>query len=292
MLKSMTGYGSGEWTQDGRRAVVEMKAVNHKFVEYAFRVPKRCAFLEERLRTAMQGRVFRGKVELSVSLEFPEEESVQVFVHHGVAAQYAKALRELAREHGASPYFSAGELARCPEVLQVVQAPLEEQAVWQAVQPALELALERFLSMRAQEGRRMQEDIQHRAETVLQLVEQVEERSPQAVKEYEERLLARLQEILPDMQVDPQRVLMEAAVFADKTAVAEETVRLRSHVDQLLGILQEEGPVGRKLDFLVQEMNREANTIGSKAQDTQTAYLVVNLKAEIEKIREQVQNIE
>lgn len=292
LIRSMTGYGRAEDTVNGHRVTVEIKSVNHRYFEFGCRTPRGYAFLDDKLKAYMQSRVFRGKIDLYVSIETLEDAPVQVLVNHSMAAGYVKALQELRDRYGLSDDLTAVGLSRYPDILSVHKAPENEEAVWAAVLPVLKSAADRFVAMREAEGARMKEDVLTRAGTILSLVQKVEERSPQSVSEYEQKLRAKIQEMLGDAQVDEQRLLTETAIFADKVAVAEETVRLRSHFEQLKTMLQADEAVGRKLDFLVQEMNREANTIGSKCCDASIAYMVVDIKAEIEKIREQIQNIE
>ncbi|WP_050697939.1 YicC/YloC family endoribonuclease [Anaeromassilibacillus senegalensis] len=292
MIKSMTGYGRFEGVIDGRGIVLEMKSVNHRYFEFSSRISRGYGFLEEKLKSYLQGKIARGKVDVYVSIETLEDADAQVLVNHSLAAGYVHALRELAERYQLQDDLSVGTLARYSDIFTIHKTPEDEDAIWEAVQKAADEAFGSFVRMREREGTRMREDIELRARTILNLVAQIEERSPQTVAEYQQKLQARLDEMLADAKVDEQRILTEAAIFADKVAVAEETVRLRSHFDQLDHMLRADAAVGRKLDFLVQEMNREANTIGSKAVDAQIAHLVVDMKAEIEKIREQIQNIE
>ena len=231
-------------------------------------------------------------MDVYVSYEALEDGDAQVEVNHDLAASYVAALHEISRRYGVKEDLSATSLSRYPDVLSVHRSPEDEGKVWKLVREVLDNALVSFLAMRETEGHRMKEDVLQRAQTILELVSKIEFRSPQTVEEYKAKLYARLKEMLGDVPIDEQRILTEAAIFADKIAVAEETVRLRSHFAQFGKMLESADPVGRKLDFLVQEMNREANTIGSKATDAEIAYMVVDIKAEIEKIREQIQNIE
>ena len=276
MLKSMTGYGRCEETVNGRHITAELKSVNHKYFEFSPRVTRGYGFLEDKLKTYVQSRVARGKIDFYLSIETLEDTDVVVSVNHSLAAGYIAAFRELSERYHLPDTVTVNSLSRYPDIFSVHKAPEDEEAIWADVT----------------EGQRLYEDVMSRAETILNIVGQIEERSPETVTEYRERLEAKLREVLNDTTIDEQRILTEAAIFADKVAVAEETVRLRSHFDQLKAFLSAEEPSGRKMDFLVQEMNREANTIGSKASDSKIAYMVVDIKAEIEKIREQIQNIE
>lgn len=292
MLKSMTGYGRGEDTVEGRHIVFELKSVNHKYFELNSRITRGYAFLEERLKGYLQGKISRGKVDLFLQIENLEEAGVEVQINHSLAAGYYEALKALKEAYHLPDAPSLALLSRYPEIFAVHKTPEDEEAVWQAVMQVAAPAVESLLKMREAEGERLRADIMEKAGNILVMVEKVEELAPAAVNEYRERLQNRIQELLGSNRFDEQRVLTEVAVFADKSAVDEETVRLRSHFSQLEKLLDAQDPVGRKIDFLVQEMNREANTIGSKSQNTAIAYLVVDIKSEIEKIREQVQNVE
>lgn len=292
MVKSMTGYGRCEETVGGRRITVELKSVNHKYFEFSPRVTRGYGFLEDKLKSYVQSRVARGKIDLFLSIETLEDADVVVSVNHSLAAGYIAALREITERYKLPDTVTVNSLSRYSDIFSVHKAPEDEEAIWTAVQPVAEKAVDAFIAMRETEGRRLYEDVMARAAVILELVGKIEARSPETVKAYRERLEMKLREVLSDTAIDEQRILTEAAIFADKVAVAEETVRLRSHFEQLKALLGAEEPSGRKMDFLVQEMNRETNTIGSKASDSQIAYMVVDIKAEIEKIREQIQNIE
>lgn len=292
MVKSMTGYGRCEETVGGRRITVELKSVNHKYFEFSPRVTRGYGFLEDKLKSYVQSRVARGKIDLFLSIETLEDADVVVSVNHSLAAGYIAALREITERYKLPDTVTVNSLSRYSDIFSVHKAPEDEEAIWTAVQPVAEKAVDAFIAMRETEGRRLYEDVMARAAVILELVGKIEARSPETVKAYRERLEMKLREVLSDTAIDEQRILTEAAIFADKVAVAEETVRLRSHFEQLKSLLGAEEPSGRKMDFLVQEMNRETNTIGSKASDSQIAYMVVDIKAEIEKIREQIQNLE
>ncbi len=292
MIRSMTGYGRSEMIVDGRAVTVEFKSVNHRYFEFSCRTTRGYAFLDEKMKSYLQGKIFRGKVDAYTSVEALETAQAEVLVNHPLAAGYVQALRELADRYDLKDDISVSTVARYGDIFSVHKAPEDEEAVWKSVQQAADEALANFIHMRETEGERLKADVLSRADTIMKLVDAIEERSPQTVAEYQEKLRLKIQELLGDTSVDEQRLLTETAIFADKVAVAEETVRLRSHFRQMSEMLESGEPVGRKLDFLVQEMNREANTIGSKATDSQIAYMVVDIKAEIEKIREQIQNIE
>lgn len=292
MIKSMTGFGRAQETVDGMTVTVELKSVNHRYFEFTAKVPRTYGFLEEKLKSFLNARVSRGKMECYVSIENLEESDMEVVVNPSLAKGYVDALRTLSETLGLKEDYSAISIAKFPDVLTLRKAPADEEKIWNAVQKVTELAVERFVTMRETEGEKLRADILSKADTILEHVAFVESRSPQTVREYHEKLRQRMEELLENTQVDEQRLLTEAAIFADKVAVDEETVRLRSHISQLREFLNANEPIGRKLDFLVQEMNRESNTIGSKAQDVEIAKRVIAIKAEVEKIREQVQNIE
>ncbi len=292
MIRSMTGYGRSQDVVDGLSVVVEIRSVNHRFFEYSSRLPRGYGFLDDKLKTYLQQQISRGKVDVYVQIHALEAVGSEVVVDQGLAESYLKVLRELAERHGLRDDVSVTALSRYPDVLTVQQAQLDEDAVWAAVQQVTDGALARFVAMRELEGGRMREDVLSRAATIRQAVAVVEERSPETVREHMDKVETRMRELLAGVPVDEARLLNEAAVYADKVAVAEETVRLRSHLDQLEQLLDSGEAIGRKLDFLVQEINRETNTIGSKCSDLELTRIVVDIKAEIEKIREQIQNIE
>lgn len=292
MLKSMTGFGRGEDTANGWHIVFEIKSVNHKFFEMNSRITRRYMFLEDKLKAYLQSRLSRGKLDVFLQIESMREASVEIQVNHSVAAGYYNALKELQESYSLPDGPSLSLLSRYPDVFTVYSPPEDEEEVWRTVLSVVGPTVDSMLQMREAEGRRLKDDIMAKAERVLELVSKVEEKAPETVAQYRRRLYERVQELLGDSRFDEQRILTEVAIFADKAAVDEEIVRLRSHFAQLEQLVNSDKPVGRKIDFLVQEMNREANTIGSKSQNTDIAYLVVDIKSEIEKIREQVQNVE
>lgn len=292
MIRSMTGYGRGQETVNGLSIVVEIRSVNHRYYEYSSRLPRAYGFLDDKLKNYLQQRISRGKVDVFVQIDALETAGSEVVVNYALAESYLHALQEMASRYDIREDVSVTNLSRYPDVLTVRQVALDEDAVWDAVRQVTDQALDRFVAMREQEGARMREDVLSRADTILNAVAAVEARSPQTVKEHMEKVTARMRELLDGAAVDEARLLTEAAIYADKVAVAEETVRLRSHIDQLHQLLDSGEAIGRKLDFLVQEMNRETNTIGSKCSDLELTRIVVDVKAEIEKIREQIQNIE
>lgn len=292
MVKSMTGFGKASVSSDGLTVTVEIKSVNHRYFEFASRLPRGYMFLDEKLKSFCQQRISRGKVEASVNIEKDDGDITEININRGYAEAYIAALRRLSKEYGIKNDIKLSALAANPDIFTVNQKSLPEETVTQVVLEAADLAVENFVAMRSVEGERLYSDVRSRAELILEKVIFIEKRSPETVKAYRERLEQKIKELLADESVDEQRLLTETAVFADKVAVDEETVRLRSHIAQLLGLIESDDPVGRKLDFIVQEMNRETNTIGSKAQDLEIAHTVVDIKSEIEKIREQIQNIE
>ena len=294
MIKSMTGFGRCEEIVNGREITVELKSVNHRYFEFNCRTPRGYSFLDDKLKSFVNAQVSRGKIDMFVTLGAAEEAAAEVEVNHQLVSGYLDAMKEISEKYGVPNDVSVVSLSRFPDVFTVRKAAEDEEQLTADVLSVAEKAVDAFVSMREQEGEKLKADILGRAETILSIVGEIEERSPQTVKEYEERLLERIRQTLDSfsVEIDEQRVLTEVAVFADKVAVAEETVRLRSHFEQLKGFLELGEPVGRKIDFIIQEMNREANTIGSKVQDAVLAHKVVDIKSEIEKIREQVQNIE
>jgi len=292
MLKSMTGFGRGEDTVNGLHIIFEVKSVNHKFFETNTRITRGFMFIEERLKAYLQSKLSRGKVDVFLQIEHMGDADVQVQINHSVAAGYYNALKELQDTYLLPDGPSLGILSRCPDVLSIRSTPEDEDAVWQDVLQVVEPTTASLMRMRENEGARLKEDIQSKARRVLEMISRIEQLAPDSVVQYRQRLKERIEELLGDNRFDEQRVLTEVAIFADKAAVDEELVRLRSHFAQLEKLVESQQPVGRKIDFLVQEMNREVNTIGSKSQNTEIAYLVVDIKSEIEKIREQVQNVE
>lgn len=292
MLKSMTGFGRAVEEIDGYVITVEIKSVNHRYFDFSSRIPRQYGFLDDKLKSYINSKVSRGKVECYVSVDALDTEDAAVVINKTLASAYVKALKELSGEYSLKEDFGTAFVSRLPDVFVLKKADEDEEKIWQLVKSVTDEAIEKFIQMRAVEGAKMKEDVASRAEYILDCVSFIEERSPQTVKEYNDKLVERVHEIIGDVSLDEQRIIQEVAVYADKVAVAEETVRLRSHIAQLKTFLESEEPIGRKMDFLVQEINRETNTIGSKANDVDIARKVVDIKAEVEKIREQIQNIE
>lgn len=292
MVLSMTGYGHAGAVLHGRDIKVELRSVNSRYLEYSSRLPRSCFFLEDKLKKLVAARVSRGKVELSLSIQNVTAADTVVSVNWGLAEGYRAALTSMVERMDLKNDVTVGMLARFPDVLTQTAAPTDEDALWQDVESIANQAIDAFVAMRAAEGEKLKADVESRLQNVEALVGQIEQATEGRVKAYSDRLYARLQELLEDRNIEESRLVTEAAIFADKTAIDEETVRLHSHVAQYRQILELNEPIGRKLDFLTQELNRESNTIGSKCQDVAITRLVVELKSEIEKIREQIQNIE
>ena len=292
MVRSMTGYGKCTEILGGREITVEIKSVNHRFFEFSARFPRVYGFLEEKIKSFVQSRVSRGKIEVNVSVINIETADTKISVNEEVAKGYIDALRTLCEPLGVVDDLRLSSVARFPDVFTVTKADTDEEMLWNDVREVLSKAVEAFAKMREREGESLRADFLNRLVNIENLVSSVEERSPKRVEEYRERLYKKISEVLSSNTLDESRIITEVAIFADKVAVDEETVRLRSHIAQFREILEYNEPIGKKLDFLIQEFNREANTIGSKSQDAEGARYVVSIKAEIEKVREQIQNVE
>lgn len=288
----MTGYGGAKGEASGLEISVELKSVNNRYLDTSVRIPRSYIFAEEAIKSSVQSHVSRGKVDVFVSIDSTKAENILVTVNHALAKGYIDALKDISETYSLSSDISPAVVAKFPEVLSIEKQEADKDAITEALSSILEQALREYDAMRIREGEKLLNDILSRGDEIEKLTAFVESRSPQTVSEYRSRLETRMKEILDNSNIDESRILTEAAIFADKVAVDEETVRLRSHLAQLREMLATGSPVGRKLDFLIQEMNREANTIGSKANDTIMSKCVMDIKAEIEKIREQVQNIE
>ncbi|MCD8143753.1 MAG: YicC family protein [Oscillospiraceae bacterium] len=288
----MTGYGRGEAVCNGRSLVAEVRSVNNRYLDCTVKLPRTYSFAEEALKNRVKEVTTRGKVEVFITMSQVSASDVVVKVNEPLAAGYVHALQELAEKLSLKDDISVSMLTHFPDVLLVEKAAEDTDQLTADLCSVLDLALARYDTMRSREGERLEQDILSRLDTLERSLAFVEERSPQTLAAYRERLWKKLSEVLESTQIDESRILTEAAIFADKIAVDEETVRLHSHIAQFRGMLQDGGPVGRKLDFLVQEMNRETNTIGSKCNDLEISNVVVDMKAEIEKIREQIQNLE
>ena len=292
MIKSMTGYGSAKGTVDGLEITVELKSVNNRYLDAAVRLPRNFLFAEELIKARVQSHISRGKVDVFVSVDSSQAGDMTVKVNEGLLKGYMDAISHIAEECGLARDMTAMSVSRFPDVLTVEKRELDAEAIGAGIGEITERALQDFDAMRLREGEKLRDDVLSRLETIERLVETVEEKAPETVAEYRRRLEQKMAEVLGTAGIDESRILAEAALFADHIAVDEETVRLRSHMSQLRGMINGNSPTGRKIDFLIQEFNREANTIGSKCQNSQIAHTVVDLKSEIEKIREQIQNIE
>ena len=283
MVKSMTGFGRASREIDGYMITVELKSVNHRYFEFSCRCPRQYGFIDDKIKSFVNSKVARGKIECYVGIEALNTESADVVVNNTLANAYVKALKEISTNYDLKEDFGASTIARFPDVLIVRKSEEDEEKIWQLVKTVANEAVEKFIDMRKVEGKKMYDDVYSRSQFILDTVSFIEERSPQTVKEYNDKLVERVHDLLGDVTLDEGRILQE---------VAEETVRLRSHISQLRDFISSDEAVGRKLDFLIQEINRETNTIGSKCNDVEIARKVVEVKAEIEKIREQIQNIE
>lgn len=288
----MTGFGRSEANVNGRHIIVEIKSVNHKYFEFSSRISRGFNFLEDKLKSFTQTKISRGKVDMYVHIENLEDSDLQVVVNHSVVSGYVNAYKEIAQRYGIDSPITLELVSKNSDAFSIHRKPEDEEAVFEAVKSVLEPAIDSFIRMRELEGQKLFDDIMQRADNIISMVEQVETLSPLTVSDYRTKLETRIKELLADRNIEEQRILTECAIFADKVAVAEETVRLRSHIDQFKKFSTAKNAIGRKMDFLVQEINREVNTIGSKATDSKIAYLVVDMKSEVEKIREQIQNIE
>lgn len=295
MVRSMTGFGREQRVVAGKDILAEIRAVNHRYYEFSAKLPRQYAYLEEKLKGLFNGRINRGKVEFSLSVYGVSGKETLVTVNRSVAEAYVTALREfngtLSEEERLLDNLGLSDLFRMTDAFNVVKAESDEDEIWEAVREVSEAALDKFMAMREAEGEHIKSDISEKLGFLEKAVDEIERMSPENTERYRAKLLKKLTEVTANI-ADEQRVLLEAAVFAERTAVDEETVRLKSHIEQAGQLMEEGGAVGRKLDFLIQEMNREVNTIGSKSQDLAVTKLVVDLKSELEKIREQIQNIE
>ena len=291
-IKSMTGYGSAKGSCAGMNIGIEIRSVNNRYLDCSVRLPRNFLFAEDAIKSRVQAFVSRGKVDVFVSVENDGTDEVTVRVNEPLARSYAEAVHAVSDKLGLSESISAYDICRLPDVLSVEKQDLDTDALTAAFTEIADAALREHDRMRTREGQKLSDDITSRLETVEAYVGDIEKRSPETVAQYREKLYRKMCEVLETTAVDEQRILLEAGIFADKVAVDEETVRLRSHVSQMRGMLKTGSPIGRKMDFLTQEFNRESNTIGSKCSDPEITKVVIELKSEIEKIREQVQNIE
>ncbi len=292
MLKSMTGYGRHEAVADGKKILVEIKSVNHRFSDYNIKVPRYMGFLEDKVRKYASEYITRGKVDIYVNVESYGESDKDIILNEELAKNYIDVLYELRDKFGLKDDISVSNVAAYADIFKTERREDNEEEIWKLTKDVLEKAMTAFTEMREREGGRIEKDLRARIDYMKELAEKVDEYSPQTVKDYRDRLYAKIKELVEDREIEETRLLTEVAIFADKVAVNEETVRLGSHFEEFYKILDSGEPAGRRLDFLIQEINREVNTIGSKAQDINIAKIVVTLKGEIEKLREQIQNIE
>lgn len=292
MLNSMTGYGSAKLTETDTEYTVEIKSVNNRFLDVLVHLPRGYLFCEDSVKSTVQSSVNRGKTDVFISIASLIQSDTSVILNEDLASQYIFALNKISGQFEMSNEISAYQIARFPDVLTVEKKEVDREKVKKTLVLAVESALQDFDIMRRREGAKLKADILSRLNNIEDAVNFVEQRSPNSVSEYREKLTRKIQEVLASSQVDEVMILTEAAIYADRISVDEETVRLRSHISQMREMLSGNSPIGRKLDFLVQELNRESNTIGSKCNDAETTTVVLNMKSEIEKIREQVQNIE
>ena len=292
MIKSMTGFGRAELVDEEKKITVEMKSVNHRYLDINMRMPKKISFFEAAIRNLLKEYIQRGKVDLFITYEDYTQSRVSVKYHKEIAEQYLAYLREMGQEFGLDSEITAAALSKYPEVFTMEEQAPDEKELWSGLEQVLRSAAVHFVESRTKEGAHLKQDILEKLKDMEEKVEQVEQRSPEILKEYREKLEGKVKELLADTQIEESRIAAEVILFADKICTDEETVRLKSHNRRMAEVLQENEGIGKKLDFIAQEMNREANTILSKANDLETSNLAIDLKTEIEKVREQIQNIE
>ena len=292
MIKSMTGFGRCELEEDNRKFTVEMKAVNHRYLDENIKMPKKLNFFEASIRNVLKDYIQRGKVDIFITYEDFSEENVNIKYNHDIAAEYLKYLRQMNDDFGLEDDIRVSTLSRYPEVFTLEEAGIDEEGIWKSLEKAIRTAAESFVEARIREGENLKNDLLGKLDGMLVNVDFIQERSPEIIAEYKAKLEAKVKELIGDVKVDENRLLMETTIFADKVCVDEEIVRLRSHIESMKEALITGGGIGRKLDFIAQEMNREANTILSKANDLVISNRAIDLKTEIEKVREQIQNIE
>lgn len=292
MIKSMTGFGRCEVSEGDRKITVEMKSVNHRYLDVSMKMPKKLNFFDSSIRAILKKYIQRGKVDVYISYEDLSEGNASLTYHPGIAAQYVEYFRRMEEQFGLTNDIQVSVLARCPEVLVMEEQQEDEKEIWHLLEQAVHGACEKFVEARVHEGEALKDDLMQKLDEILETVAFVEERFPQILSEYREKLRAKVRELFADAQIDENRLATEVTIFADKICVDEEIVRLRSHVEAVKAALETGGSIGRKLDFIAQEMNREANTILSKSADLEVTNRAITLKTEIEKVREQIQNIE
>lgn len=292
MIRSMTGYGRNTDIVDGYDIMVEIKSVNHRYFELSSRVPRVYGYLEDKIKQLIQSKVSRGKIDVNITVFCVGGQDASIEINESLAEGYVTALRRIGEKLSIAGDITLSDICRFSDVFTVKKISEDDEIVWNAVKSVCEAAIDSFIVMRETEGVKLKDDVETRLKEISKLIGIVEERSPKTIEEYRNKLFAKMADVLKDTKIDEQRILTEAAIYGERIAVDEETVRLRSHIQQFLDILNSDVPVGRKLDFLIQEINREVNTIGSKASDIEIAKIVVEIKSEIEKIREQIQNME
>ena len=292
MIKSMTGFGRCEVSENDRKFTVEMKSVNHRYLDVNIKMPKKLNFFESSIRALLKDYIQRGKVDIFITYEDMTENNVSVKYNKDIAAEYLKYLKDMAEEFGLDNDIRVSSLSRYPEVLTMEEQTIDEEGIWKTLEKAIKGAAEGFVETRIKEGENLRNDLISKLDGMLSHVDFIQERSPQIIAEYKQKLEDKVKDLLADVKVDENRLLMEVTIFADKVCVDEEIVRLKSHIETTKATLQAGGSMGRKLDFIAQEMNREANTILSKANDLEISNRAIELKTEIEKVREQIQNIE
>ncbi len=292
MIKSMTGFGRFEVSETERKVTVEMKSVNHRYLDVNIKMPKKLNFFETAIRSELKKYIQRGKVDVFISYEDLTESDVCIKYNKEIAAEYMEYLRQMAEDFKLENDIQVSKLSRYPEVLTMEERTVDEEEIWKVLGKAVQGAAEGFVETRIKEGENLREDLLSKLDGMLEHVDYITERSPQLIEGYKKKLRERVHELLEDAQIDENRLMMEITLFADKVCVDEELVRLRSHIEATKKALEDGGSIGRKLDFIAQEMNREANTILSKANDLETSNRAIELKTEIEKVREQIQNIE
>lgn len=288
----MTGYGRWQETLENRDILVEIRSVNNRYYDFSARIPRAYGYLEEKLKSLLQGSIARGKAEVSVSIYNIENKNELIEVDNVIAKGYIEALRKANEELGLADDITLAKITEFQDIFKITKVSENEDDVWNSVKKVADIAIEKFVEMREIEGLKTKEDFVKRLNSIYKMVETVESNASSVTENYRRKLFAKMKDVLSDSKIDEQRILLEAGIYSEKVAVDEETVRLKSHIQQFNELLEASEPIGRKLDFLVQEMNREANTIGSKSQDIDITRIVVDIKSEIEKIREQIQNIE
>ncbi len=292
MIKSMTGFGRSSLALENMDILVEIRSVNHRFLETSIRLSHAYSYLEDKVKKQIQNKISRGKVDVNLSIQLHGLNDIEVEINNSLAAAYINAMRSANEKLGLDDDLTLSSIMRFSDIFSLRKVQLDEETVWASVLPAVNEAADRFLEMRIIEGEKLYADLKNRLDSLEKLLNNVKEYAPETAKRYYNKLYAKITELLADRDIEESRIMTESAIFADKIAIDEETVRLGSHIEQFRSLIESDEPIGRKLDFLIQEMNREVNTMGSKAQDLAVTRCVVDMKSEIEKLREQIQNIE